>query len=98
MTLKGVGTRTLPPLRRSGPLQEPDLVVTVAVGGVGVAGHDERVVDAHAGGVQELRHGVDLVDDGHLVRGAGEWPGRSKIVKNKKTPHSRSFLSFFLSF
>lgn len=39
------------PRSRSGPLQEPDLVVTVAVGRVGVAGHDERVVDARAGGV-----------------------------------------------
>lgn len=52
--------------------------MTVAVGRVGVAGHNERVVDAHARGVEDLRHGVDLVDDGHLVGGAGEGPGRSK--------------------
>lgn len=54
------------------------------MGGVGVAGHDERVVDAHARGVQELRHGVDLVDDGHLVGGAGEGPAQSKSCKLQK--------------
>lgn len=87
---------TLLPLRRSGPLQEPDLVATVAVGGVGVAGHDERVVDTHAGGVQELRHGVDLVDDGHLVGGASEGPGRCKSCKKQKNT-TFQILFFFLS-
>lgn len=39
------------PLAPSGSLQEPDLILTVAVSRVGVAGHDERVVDAHGMGV-----------------------------------------------
>lgn len=83
--------RTLLLRRRSGPLQEPDLVETVAVGGIGVAGHDERVVDAHAGGVQDLRHGVDLVNDGHLVGRASEGPVQSKSCKKtKQTPHSNN--------
>lgn len=73
MRLKGVG-RGCCCCCCLGSLQEPDLVETVAVGGVGVAGHDERVVDAHAGRVEELRHGIDLADDGHLVGGAGEGP------------------------
>lgn len=54
------------------------------MGGVGVAGHDKRVVDAHGRGVQELRHGVDLVDDGHLVGRAGERPAQTKSCKKQK--------------
>lgn len=58
----------------SAALQEPDLILTVAVSRVGVAGHDERVVDAHTWGVQQLSHGVDLTDDGYFISGAGKPP------------------------
>lgn len=61
--------------RPSASLQEPDLILAIAVSWVGVAGHDEGVVDAHARGIQQLRHGVDLVNDGHFVSGTGESPG-----------------------
>lgn len=56
---------------------------------VGVAGHDERVVDAHGRGVQQLRHGVDLVDDGHFVGGTSKRPGG----RTKKT--SQGFIFIF---
>lgn len=77
--------------RRSGPLQEPDLVETVAVGGVGVAGHDERIVDTHGGGVQELHHGADLVYDGHLVGGASEGPVQSKNCEEQSKTKQKTF-------
>jgi len=58
-------------------LHEPDLVLPVDVSGVGVARHDEGVVDAHARRVQDLGHGADLIDDGHFVGGSGERPETS---------------------
>ena len=57
-------------------LQEPDLVSTVGVSGVGVASYDERIVNTRIGSVQHLGHGTDLVDDGHLIGGSTKSSGK----------------------
>ena len=62
-----------PPQRRS---HEPDLVLAVGVSGVGVARHDEGIVDTHTWRVQNLCHGADLIHDGHFVGGSSERPER----------------------
>ncbi|KAK0153378.1 Fanconi anemia group M protein [Merluccius polli] len=58
------------------PFHEPDLVLAVSVSGVGVARHDEGIVDTHTWRVQNLGHGVDLIHDGHFVGGSNERPER----------------------
>lgn len=60
--------------RGSGPLQEPDLVVAVGGGGVGVAGDDEGVPQAQLGALQDGCQQVDLSHDGVLVGDPSEAP------------------------
>ena len=45
----------------TGPFDEPDLVLPVGGSGVGVPSHDEGVIQVHLGGIQNLRHCVDLL-------------------------------------
>lgn len=81
MRFKGHRTDAANSSRPSASLHEPDLVLAVAVSGVGVASHDERVVDANTRRVEQLCHGVDLVNDGHFIGGTGKGPGGYKEVQ-----------------
>lgn len=60
--------------RSSGPLQEPDLVVAVGGGRVGVAGDDERVPQAQLGALQDGCQQVDLSHDRVFVGDPSEAP------------------------